>query len=353
LLQDYVVGRRWRQQNCERGIFIHARWIYRSRLAEFGPIPDVVNLHLLFCWLDLPSFLSSIPNGLPVVWSLHDMHAATGGCIHPLECVRFTRQCHDCPNLKRGGRHDRSWRQFRLKDRLYARLNLHIVGNSEWTTAQARRSALLRHAKSFQTIPLGLDTHVFRPVDKPCARQALGIGGTRFVVGFACADLSDRNKGGQLLLEALHTLAGEAEITLLSLGAGRLPDCAGKCQVIQLGSVNSAELQSLFYSACDVFAAPSRIESFGLTALEAMACGTPVVAFRTGGLADVVADGETGLLETENGSASGLCGKLRWMLVHATERQNMGRAARRRVEECFTDALMAKRYAELYRSLTD
>jgi glycosyltransferase involved in cell wall biosynthesis len=351
LWEGYVVGRRWLQQNCERGIFVDTRWIYCTRLDEFGPIPDVINLHLLFRWLDLPSFLSSIPNGLPVVWSLHDMHAATGGCIHPLECDHFTTECHDCPNLKRGGRHDRSWRQFKLKDRLYRRLKLHIVGNSEWTTAQARRSALMRHAESFHTIPLGLDTEAFRPVDKRCARQALGIGDECFVVGFACADFSDRNKGGALLVKTLHALAEEAEITLLGLGAGRLPDSAGRYRITELGIINSPKVQSLFYSACDVFAAPSRIESFGLTALEAMACGTPVVAFRTGGLVDVVADGETGLLETEIGSESGLCGQLRWMLLHSTERQNMGYAARHRVEKYFTASLMAQRYSELYRSL--
>ena len=97
--------------------------------------------------------------------------------------------------------------------------------------------------------------------------------------------------------------------------------------------------------------APSRIESFGLTALEAMACGTPVVAFHTGGLVDVIADGETGLLERRVGSVVGLHDRLAWMLQHLTERQNMGLAARQRVEKQFTSALMAKRYVELYSRL--
>ncbi|HEV2716581.1 MAG TPA: hypothetical protein VGU64_15075, partial [Terriglobales bacterium] len=86
-------------------------------------MPDVVNLHLLFRWLDLPSFLSSIPEGLPVVWSLHDLHAATGGCIHPIDCEYFTTHCHYCPNLKKPRNRDCSWHEFNLKDRLYRRLN--------------------------------------------------------------------------------------------------------------------------------------------------------------------------------------------------------------------------------------
>jgi glycosyltransferase involved in cell wall biosynthesis len=149
----------------------------------------------------------------------------------------------------------------------------------------------------------------------------------------------------------LQALADEAKITLLVFGAGKLPEIGGRYQLIELGSINSPHLQSLFYSACDVFAAPSLIESFGLTALEAMACGTPVVAFQTGGLVDIVADGETGLLETAVGSVVGLHDQLDWMLQHPTERQNMGLAARQRVEKRFGSVLMATRYVELYNRL--
>jgi glycosyltransferase involved in cell wall biosynthesis len=352
LWQGYVISRRWRRQNPERGIFIHSRWIYSTRLSDFGSIPDVVNLHLVFRWLDLPSFLSSIPEGLPVVWSLHDLHPATGGCIHPHECQHFISHCHDCPNLKKPRPRDRSWHEFNLKDRLYRGLNLHIVGNSEWTTAQARRSALMRHAKSFQTIPPGLDTGAFTCVEKSCARQALSIGRKKFVVGFACPDLSDPNKGAALLLETLRALVSQSEITLLVFGGGKLPDIDEKFELIELGPTHSPRLQSVFYSACDVFAVPSRIESFGLTALEAMACGTPVVAFRTGGLAELVVHQKTGLLADITAGASGLIDALSWMDRHPMERQNMGSAARQRVEQTFTATLMSQRYAELYRSLT-
>jgi glycosyltransferase involved in cell wall biosynthesis len=350
--QGYVIARRWQQQNPERGIFIHSRWICSSRLADFGPIPDVLNFHLLFRWLDLPSFLSSVPQGLPVVWSLHDLHPATGGCIHPHDCQRFTNHCHDCPNLKERRNRDRSWHEFNLKDRLYRNLNLHIVGNSEWTTMQARRSALMRHAKSFQTIPPGLDIDVFTCLEKSYARQALGVATKRFVVGFSCTNLSDPNKGAVWLVESLRELARQTEITLLAFGGGELPDVDGKFEVVELGTIQSPRLQSIFYSACDVFAVPSRIESFGLTALESMACGTPVVAFRTGGLADVVVHEKTGLLADARAGASGLIEALSWMSSYPIERQNMGNAARRRVEQEFTASLMAQRYAKLYRSLT-
>ena len=82
-----------------------------------------------------------------------------------------------------------------------------------------------------------------------------------------------------------------------------------------------------------------------------MACGTPVVAFHTSGLTDVVADGETGLLDSRIGSVAVLRDQLDWMLQHPTERENMGLAARQRVEKQFASTLMANRYVQLYERL--
>ena len=353
-----ALARAWRNRRNAPGYLVTSpRWIRRTRLQDFGPRPDVVNLHWISRWIDQPSFFASLPPGFPVVWTLHDMNPFTGGCHHAGDCERFTNHCRDCPQLKNPGPHDDSFRFFEIKQRCYAGKNLHVISSSDWMSAQARRSGLLRHAKSFQTIPLGLDTQSFNPIDKSSARQALAIDSERFVVGFACADLSSNDKGGPLLVEALHALSNKAKVTLLVFGVGELPDSGGssepdgRYQLIELGTINSPRLQSLFYSACDVFAAPSRIESFGLTALEAMACGTPVVAFQTGGLVDIVGDGETGLLETKVGSVVGLRDQLDWMLQHPAERQNMGVAARQRVEKQFASTLMARRYVELYNRL--
>ena len=331
--------------------FTSPRWYQSPRLQDLPALPALVNLHWISQWIDHPGFFASLPKGLPIVWSLHDLNPFTGGCHLAGRCERFVSHCGDCPQLQDPAPRDAAYRFFRIKDRCYAGLNLHIVGNSEWTTAQARRSALMRHARSFQTISLGLDTEGHRPVEKALARKAFGIDPASFVVGFACGSFSNPNKGGRLLVEALQGLATEADITLLAFGADRLPDGGGRYRMKALGSLRSPQMQSVFYSACDVFAVPSFIESFGLTALEASACATPVVAFRTGGLVDVVADGTTGLLESEVGSVPALLAGLRWMWQHPAERHAMGRAARQRVEERFTSMRMARRYAELYRSL--
>ncbi len=340
----------WRgRREAEGGFVTSPRWVRKTPIQRFGGCPEVINLHWVARWLDLPSFLGSLPPGAPVVWSLHDLIPITGGCHYPGECDHFTRQCGNCPQQRKPGPRDDTYKFFCIKDHCYSGKNLHLVGNSEWTTSQIRRSGLAKHAIAIHTIHYGLDVEEYKPVDKLCARRALGIPDDRFVVGFACSDFSEERKGAGLLLEALKTLSAQ-EILLLAFGAGKWPSASG-VETMQLGTLNSPQLQCLFYSALDVFATPSRAETFGNTALEAMACETPVIAYAAGGLTDVVVDRETGLLEPEIGSVAGLVRMLRWMWQHPKERVGMGMAGRQRVIRNFSDSLMASRYTKLYREL--
>jgi glycosyltransferase involved in cell wall biosynthesis len=341
----------WRnRRDAPGGLITSPGWIRKTPIQATGSIPKVVHLHSVLRWLDLPSFFNSLPAGLPVVWTLHDLIPITGGCIYPWECDGFTRECGNCPQLKRPGRWDASRRFFRTKERWYQKLNLHFVGNSEWTTAQAHRSALGKLARSVRTIHYGLDVEEYKPVDKLVARKALGISENKFVIGFSCFNFSERRKGAQLLIEALKSFPA-SEVVLLVLGAGKWPRNITPVETVSLGSLNTPRLQSLYYSALDVFAMPTSVETFGNVAMEAMACETPVVAYPGGGLADVLADGVTGLIEPETGSVPGLARMLQWMWKHPTERAAMGIAARRRVIEKFSDTLMARRYADLYHEL--
>jgi len=339
----------WRNRRTVPGGFVTSpRWIRKTPMQMTGKLPQVVNLHWVPRWLDLPSFFNSLPPGLPVTWTLHGLEPITGGCHYPGECEGFTKECGNCPQQKRPGRTDATNKFFHLKERLYQRANLHFVGNSEWTTAMARRSGLAKYAKSIRTIHYGLDVGQYKPVEKAVARRALGVSDGKFVVGFSCLDFYEQRKGAETLMEALKSFPAQ-EIVLLVLGAGKWP--VSEVETIPMGSLSSPRLQAIFYSAQDVFAMPSRIETFGNVAMEAMACQTPVVAYPAGGLADVVADGETGLIEKEIGSVHGLARMLQWMWKHPKERTDMGIAGRQRVIQHFSDTLMARRYTELYHEL--
>ncbi|HEY1662546.1 MAG TPA: glycosyltransferase [Verrucomicrobiae bacterium] len=341
----------WRSRRDVPGGFVTSpRWVRKTPIQAIGQLPSVVQLHWVTRWLDLPSFFGSLPPQMPVVWTLHDLIPITGGCHYPGECDGFTKQCGNCPQQTNPRPNDATRKFFHIKAHWYKQLNLHIVGNSEWTTAQARRSALVSLARSVRTIHYGLDASQYQPVDKATARKSLRIPEGKFVVGFACSDFHEKRKGAELLLKALSALPA-GEVVLVVLGGGLWPRNATTIETVQLGNIGSPRLQSVYYSALDVFAMPSHVETFGNVAMEAMACETPVVAYPAGGLADVVADGKTGLIEKETGSVEGLARMLQWMLSHPKERVEMGIAGRRRVLAHFTDTLMAQRYSAMYHEL--
>jgi glycosyltransferase involved in cell wall biosynthesis len=348
--EDLSWGRCHRLAGPGGGLFTSPHGARRTPLSFFGDTPDVVNLHWVARWLDVPSFLRSLPRWLPVVWSLHDMNPFTGGCHLSNGCERFTERCHHCPQLRYPWALDASWRYFHAKRRAYRGRRLHIVGNSRWTTAQARRSALLRDAVSFDTVPLGLDTSEYAALEKGLARRALGLPDADFVLGFACADLSYANKNLHGLGEAIAALPERHRCLLLTFGPGKAPPLRESVRTIQFGPLSSPRLQSIFYSALDVFVMPSKMETFGQAGLEAMACGTPVIAYRTGGIPDFVEDGATGLLAPDPEDPMGLTERLEWMRTHAPERRLMGVAGRQRVEAEFTLKRMAERYLRIYGS---
>lgn len=343
-----LAHRRQRSREAKGGILYGPSWARRTPIQTLGELPTIVNLHRVVNWLDLPSFFGSLPFDLPVVWTLHGLTPITGGCDYAGDCDGFTQECGNCPQLKSPHPRDASHKFFLTKAHWYGRTNLHFVGNSEWTTAQARRSGLLKHAKSVRTIPLGLNVEQYTPLEKSVAKRALGIPDEKFVVGFACLDFNERRKGAGILMEALKVFPSK-EVILLVLGAGKWPETG--IPTICVGSTSSACFQSVFYSALDVFAMPSRVETFGLVALEAMTCGTPVVTYPVGAMPEVVVDGKNGLIEQEIGSVAGLARMLQWMWKHPTERMAMGIEARRRVVEQFSDSLMARRYLDLYNEL--
>lgn len=353
LKNDLMWGRTHRLNKPGFDIFTSPYGVRKTPLSFFGCSPDIVNLHWIARWLDLPSFFKTLPKSMPVVWSLHDMNAFTGGCHLWTGCESYTSHCRRCPQLHSLGGKDVASSYFDEKERAYQGKRLYVIGNSNWMTNQARRSHLLRNAVSFETIHLGLDTEEYLPLDKTIARTALQLPPAKYVVGFACADVSSINKNLVGLFDALMQLPEKEKVLLVVFGGGKAPEVPADLRTVFLGALNSPRMQSIFYSALDVFVLPSRLESFGQTGLEAMACGTPVVAFRTGGIPDFVEEGVTGLLAPDPNDSRGLSERLLWLLQREQERRAMSEASRRVVEQRFTISLMAERYHRFYRMILE
>jgi glycosyltransferase involved in cell wall biosynthesis len=307
---------------------------------------DVVVLHWLGKLLDFPSFFASAPADKPIVWVLHDMHPFTGGCHFSAGCQRFTEGCGCCPQLDRAGPDDLSAEALSLKTTLYARLALHVAAPSRWLTELARRSRAFAGSRSFHTIPYGIDAEAMRPIDKREAKRRLGLDPERLTVGFGAADCRNPRKGMVPLAAAWRQLSESNPVGLLFGGGastGGFPDDAA----VSFGYVDDPHRQALIYAAADVFVLPSLEDNLPQTGLEAMACGTPVVAFAAGGIPEYVRHEETGLLAPV-GDAEALAGHLRRMLADGELRRRLGHAARRAVEQQYAAPSEAEAYRDLF-----
>ncbi|MGQ9850121.1 MAG: glycosyltransferase family 4 protein [Aggregatilineaceae bacterium] len=314
--------------------------------------PDVVHLH----WIGagfvpiraLPAFKR------PLVWTLHDMWAFTGGCHQAIGCARYQQSCGSCPQLQSGRTRDLSQWIWSQKRKHWAELNLIVVALSRWMADCARQSALFGN-KRIEVIPNGIDTSRYRPHEQALARQLLGLPTERRLILFgAMHSTSDPLKGLNHLQGALRVLSQSVEkerLHLIVFGATEPidpPDFGFPTTYV--GSLHDDVSLSLYYSAADVFVAPSRQDNFPNTVLEALACGVPCVAFEIGGMPDLIAHQQNGYLARpfeEEDLALGIS----WVLQDELRRRTLAEAARRKVEREYELTLIARRYEALYHEL--
>ena len=189
-------------------------------------------------------------------------------------------------------------------------------------------------------IPPGVDTKMFRPHDKQASRKKLGLPGSGKILMYV--GRVERLKGIEILIQAVAGMEEEDDVTLLIVGGAdsdperhRLNDVVDRLGITDrvkfLPSVKQEQLPE-YYSAADVCVFPSYYESFGLAALESMACGTPVVASRVGGLPSIVREGETGYLIPTRCPAA-FIQRIEILITNDHLRTLMGRAARERALE--------------------
>ena len=334
-------------------LFSVDRSAHASTLLDQIPACEVINLHWISGFVDYPSFFTRVPSSTPIVWTLHDLNPLTGGCHYDLGCGRYVVPCGRCPQLGSVDSRDLSNVVWARKQQVFAKVapsRLHFVTPSRWLAGEVKRSPIVGRFP-VSLIPHGLDLEEFRPRNRERARELLEIPRDSRVALFVAEDVGNRRKGFSLLIEALTRCAGRIpNLVLLSLGQNK-PEVHAAIPSVHMGSVNNNDrFLSMVYSAADVFVSCSLQEAYGLTVMEAMACGIPVVGFGVGGVADMVRNGVTGLTVAPT-DVDALADALRGLLNDGARCAEMGRNARRIAVEEYSVELQARRYAELYASL--
>lgn len=339
----------WRRT---RGPFDSAVVADRVPAAVRALEPSVVNVHWIGHGFMQLEGLRRLPGR--IVWTLHDSWPFTGGCHVPQGCERFVDRCGACPVLGSHRERDLSRVVWTRKLRAWHGLGITLAAPSRWMAERASRSSLFRNAR-VEVIPNGVDTSVYRPMDRRRAKAELGLAPDAPTVLFTAmwAD-RDPNKGFALLAPALAAmrLAGGGRPHLLVAGSPGLhlhPDLGG-IPASGLGAISDDATMARTIAAADVVVVPSKQETFPNTALEALACGRPVVGFRVGGMPDLVRDGVTGLLLPPF-DVRALGEALRSLLEDRARAEEMGCRGREAVDGTLDLASWARRYLALYEDL--
>lgn len=319
---------------------------------------DILHLHWVnFGFLSVESIGKLASLGKPIVWTLHDMWAFTGGCHHSGDCENYQGHCGNCvPYLRNPAPDDLSAKVWQRKQAIFTNTAglppIQVIGCSQWLANRARKSSLFSHLP-VSAIPNPLDVNVFKPVAKAEARAKLNLPLDKKLILFVAAKVTVIWKGFGYFQESLlilkENVPNPEEIELVILGESdaelnqMLP-----FKTHALGRIADVEKIALIYSAADVFTIPSIQENLPNTIMEAMACGTPAVGFEVGGIPEMIAHQETGYLARYK-SAEHFAEGIKWVLFEANA-EVLARNARKKVLENYSQDVVKEKYLDIYRS---
>lgn len=310
---------------------------------------DVLHLHWIVHGFVNIAFLRQARRR--VVWTLHDSWAFTGGCHLPAACRRYQESCGCCPQLGSRSDADLTRLNWQRKWKSWQDVDMVIVTPSHWLADCARSSSLFA-GRRVEVIPNGIDTDVFKPLDRGACRRILNLPADKHLILFgAMGATSDENKGFDLLRQAIAALpqrVGDKECLLVVFGAQKLDLPELQAEVRFMGTLADDIALAVLYAAADVMVVPSRQENLPNTLMEAMACGTPAVAFRTGGIPDLIEHQHNGYL-AEPFDTGDLARGIAWVLGQT----GLGRHGRQKVEREFALDVVTARYRKLYSELTE
>lgn len=348
--RDYLYGLIYRIESFFSIQYLLPPYIFQLLFNKKLRNADIAHLHIIhngfFNLLALP-LLSHFK---PTVWTLHDPWALTGHCVHMYGCERWKSGCGDCPKLDSlfPMRKDRTAFMWKLKKIVYKKSRLNIIVSSSWMQELVMKSPLLADCPVYK-IPFGIDLSVFRPLDSDSIKKQLGVHPGNIVLGFRAT--TSEFKGLEYVLQIIEKLNTSVPVTLLTFNeTGLVDQFKHRFQVIDLGWLTDETDTAEAINAVDIMLMPSIAESFGMMAIESMACAKPVIVFDGTALPETVFAPRGGIA-VPFGDVDGFVRELERLICDEDERLALGERALKLACTHYDFSVHAQRMLNLYENV--
>jgi glycosyltransferase involved in cell wall biosynthesis len=305
--------------------------------------PDIINLHWINGGIARIRSVGRLP--VPVVWTLHDMWPFTGGCHYSGDCLQYRKTCSRCPKIKPllGAAALSQW-VYNRKRKHWGGKQLHAITPSAWMKELARSSSLFAKA-DITHIPNCIDPRIFNGDAREQTRTELGLAPHTQAILFAGANQT--RKGADIIPIVIERLLNSPEserYRFLFLG-GLPPTLVSGKHVVELARSTDEERIASYYAASDLYALPSLEDNLPNTISESLNCGTPVAAFPTGGIVEMVQEGLNGALSPDYKASSFQDAILRSLTTLSWSRSAIAHAAR----ETYAPSVVATAYQAAFK----
>lgn len=269
---------------------------------------DIINLHWITEFIGTESLQKLADLGKPLVWTLHDERAFTGGCHYTFGCMKYRNTCSECPQIKE----NLSWLpEHNLKSRNKLRdIPLTFICPSQWMQSQLIHSRIFNpKTHRSEVIPYSIDLEKFKPLDTRrinSLKKDYDIDKDSVCLLSGSFSLEEDRKGINYIIQALRILSdilknrkGSKKIVILTYGEGTIS--TGLIETKHVGFIKSETEIAQFLNVADLFLSMTREDNLPNTIMESLACGTPVISTDVGGISDMVTENYNGrLIERDN-----------------------------------------------------
>lgn len=341
-------------KNRTKTLFSPAWFGWNNIVDKINEInPDIVHLHWICGGMLSVEDIAKIK--APIVWSLHDMWAFTGGCHYDEECGGYKKECEKCKVLGSDKANDLSRKVFRRKQKTFTqKKDMTIIGLSNWLNECSKNSTLLKNKKHIN-LPNPIDTDTFKPFDKKKARELWSLPQDKRLILFGAINpTGDPRKGFKELSEAIFNMDKNEDIELVIFGSSKPQNAPNfKFKTHYVGQLHDYISLVTLFSAVDVMVIPSLQENLSNAIMESLSCATPVVAFDIGGNSDMIEQKMNGYL-AKPFEVQDLKNGIEWVLnLNEQEYSEICKNAREKVLKEFDSRIVAQKYVELYKEIVN